>query len=381
MRGIAILLVLIHHFHIAYRLDQGFFASVLPATLVRDIARNGNYGVTIFFAISGFLITSMSLSRFGELKNVRLGTFYSLRFARIAPNLGLILGTVLSLALIGIPIFENKPETASMGLTVLSVVTFSHNLLMQEFGYFNYCLNVLWSLSVEEMFYFLFPLICMLLRKDVRIIAFGILVVIFAPIHRFHYRDNEFVALYGYLSCFDGIAIGCIAALLKNRLRLSTIARFMSRYTAAAVIVFVYFYRPIMANVVYGISLIALSTGVILVGAQDLDSVGRASTKVVARTVRWLGKNSYELYLFHIVVLALMRTAVKRGALGYYAKPLWFMLFLVLSATLAGCISGFYSEPMNKWLRKLLVKSTVSREIEISATLAGAAAVDPIQRA
>jgi peptidoglycan/LPS O-acetylase OafA/YrhL len=51
MRGIAILLVLIYHFHIAYRLDQGFFANVLPATMVRDIARNGNYGVTIFFAI------------------------------------------------------------------------------------------------------------------------------------------------------------------------------------------------------------------------------------------------------------------------------------------------------------------------------------------
>jgi peptidoglycan/LPS O-acetylase OafA/YrhL len=41
-----------------------------------------------------------------------------------------------------------------MGLTVLSVVTFSHDLLMQQFGYSNYCLNVLWSLSVEEMFYF-----------------------------------------------------------------------------------------------------------------------------------------------------------------------------------------------------------------------------------
>src|SRR5258708_4908438 len=109
MRGVSILLVLILHFQIAYRLDQGFFATFLSEKFVRAVARNGNYGVTIFFAISGFLITTTALARFGELKNVRLLAFYSFRFARIAPNLALILAVVLPLAVAGVPCLANKP--------------------------------------------------------------------------------------------------------------------------------------------------------------------------------------------------------------------------------------------------------------------------------
>ena len=108
LRGISILLVLIHHFHLTYRIDQGFFADLFSVEFMRRLGRNGNYGVTIFFVISGFLITSTTLSRFGELKNVSLRSFYSFRFARIIPNLALMLGIVASLAWAGIDIFENN---------------------------------------------------------------------------------------------------------------------------------------------------------------------------------------------------------------------------------------------------------------------------------
>jgi peptidoglycan/LPS O-acetylase OafA/YrhL len=365
MRGVSILLVLILHFQIAYRLDQGFFATLLSEKFVRAVARNGNYGVTIFFVISGFLITSTALSRFGDLKNVRLPAFYSFRFARIAPNLALILVVVVPLAFAGVPGFANKPGSASLGATVFSLVTFSHNVMMQEFGYFNYCLNILWSLSVEEMFYFTFPLVCVLLRKDALIISLWTLVAIFAPIQRFHYRNNEIVALYGYMSCFDGIAIGCITAVLGRRLTLSAKTIRWTRYIAIGVIVFVYLYKDIMANVVFGVTVVALSSGVILIGAKNDGSLLRPSGNVVSKAVGWLGKNSYELYLFHIVVLALMKIAVKRSALGYFAKPLWFALFLGLSALVAGCISRFYSEPMNRLLRQAFSSAYTHRQTAI----------------
>ena len=356
MRGIAILLVLILHFHAAYGLDQGFFATHLSAKFVRALARNGTYGVTIFFVISGFLITSTSLSRFGELRNVSLRAFYCFRFARIAPNLALILAVVVPLVLAGVPVFASKPGGPSLWLTVVSILTFTHNLLMQKFGFFNYCLNILWSLSVEEMFYFTFPLVCVLLRKDARIIALWGLVVIVAPIYRYHYKDNQFIALYGYLSCFDGIAIGCIAALLRQRLRFPDTSRRLTCYVATAVIVFVYFYKGLMVNVVYGPSLIALAAGVILLGTQSGISSARSSGNMVVKAFGWFGRNSYELYLFHMVVLALMKIAL--NSLGYYAKPLWFALFIALSAFVAGNISRFYSEPLNRMIRRTL-SSTV----------------------
>ncbi|MCI1438680.1 MAG: acyltransferase family protein [Acetobacter indonesiensis] len=62
MRGIAVLLVLFHHFCIAYPLGHSWLATLLTPEGVRAVARNGNYGVTIFFVISGFLITRNALA-------------------------------------------------------------------------------------------------------------------------------------------------------------------------------------------------------------------------------------------------------------------------------------------------------------------------------
>lgn len=360
LRGVSILVVLLLHFDIAYRLSQGFFASLFSAKAVNAFARNGNYGVTIFFVISGFLITSMALSRFGELKNVSLRAFYSFRFARIIPTLLLIIGIVTLLAFCGLSIFANKPGTASMGATVVSLLTFTHNVLMERFGYFNYCLNVLWSLSVEEMFYFTFPILCVLLRKDRLLVAFWSIFILVGPIERARFAHNEIVALYGYFSCFDGIAIGCIAAVLRARLRLRHLTRAATRRLfcclAAVLIAFVYLYAPIMDTVVWGVSVMALAVGVILVVSDSrsglLGETGRLNT--MSKPIRWLGKNSYELYLFHVVVLAVMKTLVTRRALTFYTKPLWFALFLVLSAIAAGVVARFYSEPWNRFLRAKL---------------------------
>jgi peptidoglycan/LPS O-acetylase OafA/YrhL len=367
MRGISILLVLILHFHAAYGLDQGFFATHLSAQFVRALARNGYYGVTIFFVISGFLITSTSLSRFGELRHVSFRAFYGFRLARIAPNLLLILAVVVPLALAGVPAFASKPGSPSVGATVFSILTFTHNLLMEKFGYFNFCLNILWSLSVEEMFYFTFPLVCVLLRKDVLIIALWTLVVIIAPIYRSYYRENQIIALYGYLSCFDGIAIGCIAALLRQRLRCPDTIRRLTGYVATAVIVFVYLYKGTMANVVYGATLIALPAGIILAVTQSGISGVRSSDNMVLNAVRWFGRNSYELYLFHMVVLAVMKIAVP-WSLGYYAKPIWFALFITSSAFVAGSISHFYSEPMNRMIRRMLSSTGRGRPYGVSSS-------------
>jgi hypothetical protein len=50
-----------------------------------------------------------------------------------------------------------------------------------------------------------------------------------------------------------------------------------------------------------------------------------SSKRTFSRATRWLGKNSYELYLFHVILLALMRTFVKQSDLGFYTKPIWFL--------------------------------------------------------
>src|SRR5579872_1462344 len=98
LRGIAVLLVLLLHFQLAYHLG---YAMDL-------IAGNGNYGVTLFFVISGFLITSISLKRYQNLALINFYEFYSYRFARIIPCLMLALALITLFNFFDISIFQNK---------------------------------------------------------------------------------------------------------------------------------------------------------------------------------------------------------------------------------------------------------------------------------
>jgi peptidoglycan/LPS O-acetylase OafA/YrhL len=354
LRGVAILLVLILHFNIAYHLDQSALNYIFSTNFIKTISGNGNYGVTIFFVISGFLITSTSLERYGVLGNVDASGFYILRFARIMPCLLLVLGLVTLFSFLHISIFQNNANCTSFALGIFSVLTFWHNVLMEKLGYFNYCLNIFWSLSVEEIFYVVFPILCLLLKKTRYILLFLITLIIISPIYRSHYTENEIVALYGYLSCFDAIAIGCIAAIIAQKIQLNGWLRKILLYSAGLFITGVYFYSGIMENVVLGVSLMAISTAVFLISASSEKIANNNATGSFSRIICWFGKNSYELYLFHIVVLALMKEMVSRDALDDYTKLLWMALFFGASAIVAGAISTFYSQPMNKKLRNLL---------------------------
>jgi peptidoglycan/LPS O-acetylase OafA/YrhL len=79
------------------------------------------------------------------------------------------------------------------------------------------------------------------------------------------------------------------------------------------------------------------------------------------RTVCWFGKHSYELYLFHIIVLAGMRDLAPKGTLSYAYKLPYFALYLLLSALTAGAVSRYLAEPMNAGLRRILAGGSSAR--------------------
>src|SRR5579859_4166260 len=133
LRGLSILSVLVLHFNIAYRLIESPLGRFLPGPYLRNLVWNGNYGVTVFFAISGYLITSTSMRRFGRLDKVSPRVFYAFRFARIFPSLVLVLAIVSGLALVGVKIFQDN-EHVPLWLADLSVLTFWHNILMAKIG-------------------------------------------------------------------------------------------------------------------------------------------------------------------------------------------------------------------------------------------------------
>lgn len=111
-----------------------------------------------------------------------------------------------------IGIFENHPEFGGPVLfwvVDLAALTFWMNVLMSHAGWLNYVLCVQWSLSIEEIFYLSFPVLCLLLRRErFLLIAWSIFIVL-GPFWRAAHQGSEYEELNAYLSCFDGIAFGC----------------------------------------------------------------------------------------------------------------------------------------------------------------------------
>jgi len=98
LRGISILLVIFNHVGIRMPLARSALAGVLPAWLISVLNWRGYEAVFVFFVISGFLITGMSLQRWGSLNRIGIRGFYARRFARIAP---LLVAVVFVLSALG----------------------------------------------------------------------------------------------------------------------------------------------------------------------------------------------------------------------------------------------------------------------------------------
>lgn len=360
LRGLAILLVLLLHFSLGLGLKDSPLGSLLGPDLLRAIVLNGNYGVTIFFTISGYLITSNSLKRWGSLAQIDWREFYLLRVARIMPPLLLALFIIVTLGSLGVSHFDNADNGNHLPASYFfiaagSVLTFWHNVLMQSTGYFNYCLNIYWSLSVEEMFYLCLPLLCIILRKQSLFVLLCLGLIVYAPIYRSQHLKSEIEYMYAYFACFDAIAIGCLTALLMQKIELGKTVAMCLRWLALLALATVYL-RGIGGHEIEGFTLISLCTAVFLFATKQLSQQGWGIRKGVV-WLGWMGRHSYELYLFHIIVLAFMRNVVSKKELSYEMRLPCLFLFLLLSCLLAALVARYVAEPANNYLRKKSRKS------------------------
>ena len=353
LRGISILLVLLHHFNIAYRLPDTSLGTVLSPTLVRAVVRNGNYGVTLFFVISGFLITSNALRRWGSLEYLQPVAFYTLRVARIIPCLLLLLVIVGMLGAAGLVLFQSHVpgtnQSVSAFLVYGAALGFWMNALIGRLGWVNYPLGVLWSLSVEEVFYLTFPAVCLVLRRPRWIVVFWTAIVLIGPVYRALHQGDEGGFLFAYFAAFDGIAIGCLTALVTARN--NRIIPTWSQVVVSVGMVVVYLSAPIGVTNVWGVSAMAIGTAVLLLGADRAPRGPVTAGSWLRRCIEWFGHLSYELYLFHLIVLGLMRTNAPPRSVTGDGSVLLLLVFLIVSAAVAAAVSRYFAEPLNRAIR------------------------------
>ena len=348
LRGVSILLVLLHHFNIPYSLKDTGLAALLGWPFLHALARNGNYGVTMFFVVSGFLITRNALDRWGGLDRIRPGAFYALRAARILPCLLLALLTVDALALAGVPIFGNRADAAVSLWTVnAAALTAWVNVLIVQHGWINYPLGVLWSLSVEMAFYLLFPLACLALRRGWALAALAAGLIVAGPLYRLASQGEAGAYLYGYAACFDASAMGCCAAVLARRGRFAVLGRPAVRAIIGAAMAGLYLAWPIGQSNVLGTTAMAFGTALLLLG-------GATASRAHARPLRALaacGRLSYEIYLFHLVVLGLIRGWAPPALASGDARVALLAVYLAASCAAGWLVARWWSEPANAALR------------------------------
>ena len=363
LRGLCILSVLLHHIHLRFKLSKYPVDDVLPFTLNHVLFWTGLYAVIAFFVISGFLITSLSIRRWGALGAIQTGSFYRMRMARILPCLLLVVSVLTALHLLHFPGAQMYEAKASLGRTLLAALTFHMNWLEGTRGWGPPGWGVLWSLSVEEVFYIAFPIACLFIRNE-KALPWALLVLIIAgPINRVVYADDQPWGAYAYLSCMDGIAFGCIAALVaarvnvaRNTLRAVLVA---GALLAASIVVFTDEdnYHVGLAN--YGLNVTLLELGVAMMLIALGKGVGNRTMSIGTSWLRALGRWSYEIYLFHMLPLQALIIWFKRSERPEYLIVVTYVVMLLASVGLGFLIYRYFSEPLNRRLRGVSDQSSV----------------------
>jgi peptidoglycan/LPS O-acetylase OafA/YrhL len=376
LRGLAIFFVLMNHVNMRLFLAKVPYTHNLPRQLVKSLFWNGQFGVQMFFAVSGFLITSITLRRWGSLSRVSLRGFYQLRFARIAPLLLLLLTVLSALHFTGLHDFLVQAKTGGLGRALLAALTFHINVLEARRGYLPGNWDILWSLSVEEMFYLFFPLVCRFLGQGKLLVTILLGFVVLGPFGRTVLaHGNGTWEEYSYLGSMDAIAMGCLTALIVARYRTSrSTLRLLGSIGAVLVVFILAFslqaYRWGLGR--YGLEMTVLAVGTCFLIAAFAQAEWRSPRVLVP--LRRIGQYSYEIYLTHMFVVYaffhLFLNAGKRMSL----VPAFFTVVVVVSGIVGAAVAETYSEPMNRLLRKRF--SRASRGLTAMAHAQAATAVD-----
>jgi peptidoglycan/LPS O-acetylase OafA/YrhL len=335
LRALAVVLVVLFH--------------VLPGALP-----GGGLGVDIFFVLSGFLITGLLVDERATQGRIRFGAFWARRARRLVPAL-----VVLLLACTGAALAFGGDVLVGIGRQVLGAATFSSNWLAIASGtsYFTgttpELFRNLWSLSVEEQFYLVWPFVVVLVvfikRRWVRFTLFVTVAAASAVwmVLSFSPKVDPTRVYYGTDTHSLGLALGAALAVATAGMarhplewRRSTRRSLQIAGTAAilalvAIAILVPDDSPLMFR--GGLALVAVLSAVALLGAIVPGSLLGAVLDVPP--LRFLGVRSYGIYLWHWPILVLVLVAEPRWLDA--PSTAWLVASVTVTLTLAAALLSY----------------------------------------
>jgi peptidoglycan/LPS O-acetylase OafA/YrhL len=316
LRGIAVLAVVYSHY-LGYTTSLG--------GLSRTGAKNGWLGVDLFFILSGFLITSILIHL--RDKEHYFSTFYKRRALRIFPPYYLAIAVYLVASFLA-----GKPGNVSIwaqyifyysSLNLGSSSEMSSTLILAvQLG-----LGVLWSLSVEEVYYTVWaPVVRYTSKTGFTAILVGMIVA--APLLRWWLHTPGYAEVYLFYCRMDALAFGSVVALLMEERRKNASAwqRWEKLLDAAAlgiaaatILLWLYTHGDRSKVLLSTVGLTMADMSFALITFTILRSSGSPAWWMRMLRAKWLrsvGMVSYSLYLFHYPLWALIRQWVKGWGLS-----------------------------------------------------------------
>ena len=267
----------------------------------------GGLGVTIFFFLSGYLITSLLRSEVAQTGRVQLGAFYLRRTLRIWPPLYI----TLALSALATPLLPDRPTIDPWGvLAQLGFVINYAYLWGHEFGVPN---QPLWSLAVEEHFYIVFPLLFgavlgrLLSWRAASWCACACLLVLGLRLALAADSSNLYHIYYWSHTRIDSILFGCVLALWRNPV-LDANVRPPRRSSVALALLFMLaclfvrseLFRQTFRYAIQGAALLVLFSWAI-------QHRGWLRALLGSPPMQLIGRYSYTIYLCHVMLIALIR--------------------------------------------------------------------------
>lgn len=354
LRGLSIFLVVLHHLGLRIPLKTSALADFLPKRLLVALNYNGYEAVFVFFVISGFLITHNALARWGGLASIDLRAFYLRRGARILPCLALLVGVLAVLHLGGVEHYVIEREGQSLGGAVLAAFGLHLNWYEGATGYLPGSWDVLWSLSIEEVFYLGFPLVCLLVR-DRRVLASLLLVLALSlPFSLAAIVDNEIWKEKAYLPGMAAIAAGVLAALVaERRPPREAIVRAIGALglagLAATMLAMPWLWKWLKDGVML---LLTSSAACLVVALHWRQREGRQRVLPGTGWLRSMGRLSYEIYLSHMFVVFAVVTLYKATGADARLGWLWYPPAVLVCWGLGWLIARFWSLPCERALKR-----------------------------
>jgi len=288
VRALAVLLVMIGHWGLIYA---------------------GGLGVDIFFVLSGYLITAILVSEFSVNDRISLKKFYARRALRILPAVILLI-VVLNLIA---ALTQSDEQVATLRWNSLGALFYVANWL-RAFGRDLGIIGHLWSLSIEEQFYFFWPItLAFLLSRKLSlnqillVVGFGVVLVNLDRIYLYHGIES-FDRIYNGLDTrADTLLVGCALGLSGYRILSARVFAVLGSLGAAFVGYVLFRAYPVPRDFQVPFGLTIGGTLFALGVAFALAAILANPLSVFARLLRlpplvWTGRISYGLYLWHFPV-------------------------------------------------------------------------------